>query len=47
VLSEGADGAPVIDVTGLIFSDLPTGFVQEFRRRFVLDTHVFLHGRGQ
>lgn len=32
--SEGADGAPVIDVTGLVFSDLPTGFVQEFRRRF-------------
>ena len=34
VLSEGADGAPVIDVTNLVFSDLPTGFVQEFRRRF-------------
>jgi hypothetical protein len=34
VLSEGADGAPVIDVTNLVFSDLPTGFAQEFRRRF-------------
>ncbi len=34
VLSEGADGAPVIDVTSLVFSDLPTGFAQEFRRRF-------------
>jgi hypothetical protein len=34
VLSEGTDGAPVIDVTGLFFSDLPTGFAQEFRRRF-------------
>ena len=34
VLSGGADGAPVIDVTNLVFSDLPTGFAQEFRRRF-------------
>jgi hypothetical protein len=34
VLSEGADGAPVIDVTHLVFSDLPAGFAQEFRRRF-------------
>ena len=34
VLSEGADGAPVIDATGLVFSDLPTGFAQELRRRF-------------
>jgi hypothetical protein len=34
VLSEGADGAPVIDVTSLVFSDLPTGFALEFRRRF-------------
>ncbi len=34
VLSEGKDGAPVIDVTNLVLSDLPTGFSQEFRRRF-------------
>jgi hypothetical protein len=34
VLSEGADGAPVIDVTSLVFSDLPAGFAPEFRRRF-------------
>ena len=34
VLSEGADGAPVIDVTSFVFSDLPTGFAREFRRRF-------------
>lgn len=34
VLSEGADGAPVIDVTSLFFSDLPTGFAPEVRGRF-------------
>jgi hypothetical protein len=34
VLSGGADGAPVIDVTSLFFLDLPTGFAQEFRRQF-------------
>jgi hypothetical protein len=34
VLSEGANGAAVIDVTGLLFADLPTGFAQELRRRF-------------
>jgi hypothetical protein len=34
VLSEGKDGAPVIDVTNLLFSDLPAGHSQEIRRRF-------------
>ncbi|MEO8628014.1 MAG: zinc-dependent metalloprotease [Betaproteobacteria bacterium] len=34
VLSEGTDGAPVIDVTKFFFADLPTGFALEFRRRF-------------
>ena len=34
VLSEGKDGAPVIDVTNLILSDLPAGHSQEIRRRF-------------
>ena len=34
VLSERADGAPLIDVTSFVFLDLPTGFTQEFRGRF-------------
>jgi len=34
VLSEGAGGAPVIDVTSLVFFDIPAGSTQEFRRRF-------------
>ena len=34
VLSEGEDGAPVIDVTNLVLSDFPAGHSQEIRRRF-------------
>jgi hypothetical protein len=34
VQSEAAGGAPVVDVTNFVFSDMPTGFAQEFRRRF-------------
>jgi hypothetical protein len=32
VLDEGAEGAPIIDVTSLFLLDLPTGFTQEIRR---------------
>ena len=34
VLADGAGNAPIIDVTPLFLSDLPTGFTQEFRAGF-------------
>ena len=37
VLAEGAGKAPIIDVTPLFLSDLPSGFTQEFLRRFRMD----------
>src|SRR5690349_4381936 len=33
-VAEGADGAPVIDVTGLFATDVPDGFGREFKQHF-------------
>jgi Met-zincin/Domain of unknown function (DUF5117)/Domain of unknown function (DUF5118) len=33
-VAEGADGAPIIDVTGLFATDVPDGFGQQFKRHF-------------
>ncbi len=33
-VSEGADGAPIIDVTGLFATDVPDGFGREFKQHF-------------
>lgn len=34
VIGEGQGGAPIIDITGIVTSEVPEGFAQEFRRRF-------------
>lgn len=36
--AEGADGAPVVDVTGLFATDVPEGFGQDYKRQFRLST---------
>ena len=34
VMGEGKDGAPIIDVTPMFTTDVPTGFATEFKRHF-------------
>lgn len=37
-VAEGADGAPIIDVTGLFATDVPDGFAREFKQHFRMNS---------
>lgn len=39
IITEGPDGAPVIDITGLFVTEVPEGFALEFMQHFSMD-HV-------